>query len=266
MAITPEQAVALGLIMGGGSGGTTNYNSLNNKPQINGVTLQGNKTTQELGILSNNSEVYDDYEDMVAAINAWESDKHGIGDNIFIRTANVPDLWISGVEETSVPYEYTSDQEIIEELLDEGFIQIGYYLISALETQKVDIPDVQIDGTSIVDDGVANIPVADGTDLGVIKDIQVDDASVLSNGIATIPTANTNISGTIKESRVTTLADNKLDAAGVRFDKAQSLSSAQKQQARDNIGVQPETTFTCELADGSTKTLVINGGLVQEIN
>lgn len=35
---------------GGGSGGTTNYNALNNKPKINGVTLTGDKTLQELGI------------------------------------------------------------------------------------------------------------------------------------------------------------------------------------------------------------------------
>ena len=35
---------------GGGGGGTTNYNGLSNKPQINGVTLQGNKELADLGI------------------------------------------------------------------------------------------------------------------------------------------------------------------------------------------------------------------------
>lgn len=35
---------------GGGSSGTTNYNALQNRPQINGVTLSGNKTTAQLGI------------------------------------------------------------------------------------------------------------------------------------------------------------------------------------------------------------------------
>lgn len=35
---------------GGGSGGTGDYNDLINLPQINGVTLEGNKTTEELGI------------------------------------------------------------------------------------------------------------------------------------------------------------------------------------------------------------------------
>lgn len=35
---------------GGGGGGTTNYNSLTNKPQINGVELVGNKTSSDLNI------------------------------------------------------------------------------------------------------------------------------------------------------------------------------------------------------------------------
>ena len=35
---------------GGGSGGTTNYNDLSNKPSINGVTLSGNKTSSDLQI------------------------------------------------------------------------------------------------------------------------------------------------------------------------------------------------------------------------
>lgn len=33
---------------GGGSGGTTNYNDLTNQPQINGVTLTGNKASAAL--------------------------------------------------------------------------------------------------------------------------------------------------------------------------------------------------------------------------
>ena len=35
---------------GGGGGGTSNYNDLSNKPQINGVTLTGNKTSSDLGL------------------------------------------------------------------------------------------------------------------------------------------------------------------------------------------------------------------------
>lgn len=36
--------------VGDGTGGTSNYNDLENKPQINGVPLEGNKTSKDLGI------------------------------------------------------------------------------------------------------------------------------------------------------------------------------------------------------------------------
>ena len=42
---------------GGGSGGTTNYNDLQNKPQINGVTLTGNKTSADLSISAETTQV-----------------------------------------------------------------------------------------------------------------------------------------------------------------------------------------------------------------
>ena len=47
--------ILLGLIKangGGGGGGTTNYNLLENKPQINSVELSGNKSLSDLGIAS----------------------------------------------------------------------------------------------------------------------------------------------------------------------------------------------------------------------
>ena len=36
--------------LGGGGSGTTDYNDLDNKPQINGVTLSGNKSSSDLGL------------------------------------------------------------------------------------------------------------------------------------------------------------------------------------------------------------------------
>lgn len=37
---------------GGGGGGTSNYNQLSNKPQINGIELSGNKSSEDLGLES----------------------------------------------------------------------------------------------------------------------------------------------------------------------------------------------------------------------
>ena len=36
----------------GGGGGSSSYSDLSNKPQINGTTLSGNKTSADLGILT----------------------------------------------------------------------------------------------------------------------------------------------------------------------------------------------------------------------
>lgn len=53
MDVLEEEQIPLdidGIIYAAGGGGTTDYNALQNKPSINGVTLQGNKTDAELGI------------------------------------------------------------------------------------------------------------------------------------------------------------------------------------------------------------------------
>lgn len=50
----PQNNMSMAFVITGGQGGgggeTSDYNDLSNKPQINGVTLSGNKTTSDLGI------------------------------------------------------------------------------------------------------------------------------------------------------------------------------------------------------------------------
>ena len=58
-----------------------------------------------------------------------------------IITLQVPDLWISGIESTSQTYTYTTDEAFTTELNTNGYVQVGYYKLSALETQKVDLTD-----------------------------------------------------------------------------------------------------------------------------
>ena len=54
--MNPLLAVLLAKIKSGG-GGTKNYNDLENKPQINGVTLTGNKTSADLSISAETTQV-----------------------------------------------------------------------------------------------------------------------------------------------------------------------------------------------------------------
>ena len=57
----------------GGSGGTSNYNDLTNKPSINGVTLSGNKTTSDLGINADNVMMSDGETSVESEINKYNS-------------------------------------------------------------------------------------------------------------------------------------------------------------------------------------------------
>lgn len=82
---------------GGGSGGTTNYNDLQNKPSINGVTLEGNKTSADLNIQSQTTQT-----------------NHGTADTTFTLPPNQYHTWgevsaltlTLAVEEAGVVNEY----------------------------------------------------------------------------------------------------------------------------------------------------------------
>ena len=72
-------SVARLLALSAGNGGsepgeTLSYNDLENKPQINGTTLTGNKTLDELGITAGNLNVYTK-EETISAINDVADDK-----------------------------------------------------------------------------------------------------------------------------------------------------------------------------------------------
>lgn len=182
--------------------GTTDYEKLKNKPSINGVELIGDKTTQELGIVSeetdptvpthvkaireqdisnwngkvdqeqleeinnnitalgqnkadvsyveevesiakgaNQAVSFGNYATMITALNALDAGAYNVGQNVMIVTLNVPDLWISAVEETSVSYTYGTDEQFVADLSANGSVQVGYYKLSALETQKVNLAD-----------------------------------------------------------------------------------------------------------------------------
>lgn len=147
---TPEMeylyAIYLTLKNGGGA---DSYNMLSNKPQINGVTLQGNKTTQELLIRATGNEAYDTYAELVAAVNALGADVRGIGDDVYCRETGVPDFWISAIAETSVPYVYTTDEALIAELTANKKVQMGYYWLSMLETKAPAAPRINVDDEQV---------------------------------------------------------------------------------------------------------------------
>ena len=58
--ITIDSDGTIHAIGGGGEGGTTDYNALSNKPQINGVALSGNKSLNDIGVPTSLSQLTED--------------------------------------------------------------------------------------------------------------------------------------------------------------------------------------------------------------
>lgn len=93
-------------------------------------------TVKEIAEGANIAIVFDNYEALVTFFNS-ESDSLKVGTNLYVKTVDVPDLWISAVESESVSYTYTTDADFLTYINGNG--QIGYYKFSELETQKVDL-------------------------------------------------------------------------------------------------------------------------------
>lgn len=66
---------------GSGGGGTTNYNALTNKPQINSVELSGNKTAAQLGLMASDGVVANPTGQTTGALTALEvgGTKYAVG-------------------------------------------------------------------------------------------------------------------------------------------------------------------------------------------
>lgn len=145
------------------------YNT-NIKPEILGA-IENSETAISISKGANQSLSYGDYETMITAFNNLPNDIYKTGQNILIITLNVPDLWISGIEEENTPYTFIDDNTFVNELKTNGIIKVGYYVLSALETQKVDLTDY-----------VKNTDYATSSKGGVIRSSTTYGVSVNSSG------------------------------------------------------------------------------------
>ena len=126
-------------------------------------------SVEEIAKGAAHSEVYDEYKKMIAALNVAEANFLEVSDHILIRTILVPDLWVMFVDNHSVPYEYTTDQAIVDAVYN-GTIQVGYFVLSALETQKVVLDDyvMKKDATTVKatlkDNGAYTLTIIQGVE------------------------------------------------------------------------------------------------------
>jgi hypothetical protein len=88
-----------------------------------------------------NGETVTDIAALVTLLNNALPTDYPYGKNFYLVDTEVPDFWISVVSSTSVPYTYVDDTTFLDDIAVTGILQIGYYSVSELEGQKVDLTD-----------------------------------------------------------------------------------------------------------------------------
>ena len=121
---------------------------------------------------ANQSLSYGDYATLIATLNALPNTALNVGQNLYIFTVGVPDLWVAGIEEISKPYVNTTDDPLddafVKELKDNGYVQVGFYKIGQIETQEAAITDcVKFTDYATTDKaGVVKIDIEKGFTVG----------------------------------------------------------------------------------------------------
>lgn len=138
---------------------TTNVDeTLNYVVQVADGSNEKAETAISIAKGANQALDYLDYQNMIINFNAFEKEKFSTGQQIMIKKLNVPDVWIYQLTNDYVSYTYVSDEDVINLLNSDTGLHVGYYVLSTLETQKVDLTNY-----------VKNTDYATTTTGGVVK-------------------------------------------------------------------------------------------------
>lgn len=164
---------------------------------------------------------FTDYTELVRDLNSASSTDYVRAQHLLVRTLGVPDLWIYDVSTEYLSYEYIND-EAIAEAVKEGTLQIGYYVLAALETQKVDLADYvkNTDYGSSNKVGLVRSNAAYGTyinpDNGILSIVCADEARIKAKTDGYMPIVAKRVDYAVKEGLVNnaiTLTDEERQAA-----------------------------------------------------
>ena len=123
------------------------YDDLTNKPSIpdaasmiatHNAAQDAHNDIRQMALGASRGTSFTNIQTLVTALNAASVDAYRVGDNLYIDTLEVSDLWIAAVDSTNVPYTYTSDNDF-GTAVAAGRVQIGYFFVSRLEGGKVNI-------------------------------------------------------------------------------------------------------------------------------
>lgn len=73
-------------------------------------------------------------EEAITALNGYDNTVLKTNDNIIVVAQGSPDLYVTGVESTSIPYHFTTVDKFNDDLVKNTVLQIGYYKVAFYET------------------------------------------------------------------------------------------------------------------------------------
>lgn len=131
----------------------------NNLQTQNSEIVPAINEVNSLAKLSNKAKGYVDYSSLITELNSASNQEYLVGQSFLIQTLNVPDLWIISIENSNIPYTYTSDEAFITATSQTGGCQVGYYKLGQLETLKQDLTNYvkNTDYASISKGGVVKV-------------------------------------------------------------------------------------------------------------
>lgn len=186
------------------------------------------------------TKTYENYQAFVTAVNAMNNTALKVGDNVYIKKLDVPDMWVTAVNATSAPYTYTTDQAIINALDTTDGLTVGYFSFSKLETEKVDLSTYQTKTDN-------SLTTADKTVVGAINEVKNTADSAASKATTNATDIADIKNGTTKVKKAET-ADNATNVTtNINGKKISSIFEA------DGITVKNATHATS--ADSSTKVI-----------
>lgn len=146
------------------------------------------------------TKTYENYQAFVTAVNAMNNTALKVGDNVYIKKLDVPDMWVTAVNATSASYTYTNDQAIINALDTTSGLTVGYFSFSKLETEKVDLSTYQTKTDNTLE-------TTSKTVVGAINEVKGTADSALSKANANATEISNLKDGTTKVKKAET-ADN----------------------------------------------------------
>lgn len=276
------QSVSYELKKTGVTAGAYNGITVDEKGRVTSAQDKGYATKQELqeavaGKVK--TFTYDDYQKFVEATNSIEKTGMGVGDNVYIKTLGVPDMWVTRVNAVSTLYTYTSDQAIVNALHSQYGLTVGYFSFSKLETEKVDLTNYQ----QTTDSG---LNTTNKTVVGAINEVKVTADNALSKANANASEISKIKDGTtkVKEAEHADTTDNATNVTtningkaissifetnGITAKEAthagKATSADKATQADSASKVANNLTFSGQNARGTESIIGFNGSQAREV-